>query len=138
MRIIGIGSPFGADQLGWRAVDLLDSVASFDWELIKLDRPGSDLIRYFANVSELVLIDAVQSDACPGNPLLLEISNLSSLSCRTSTHGFGVGEALRMAAELALLPDKLRLIGIETGPDPSRLPEIRVDKLLHLLRPQIG
>ncbi|MEN8179511.1 MAG: hydrogenase maturation protease [Pseudomonadota bacterium] len=135
-RVIGIGSPFGADQLGWQAIDLLHNSPLGDCELIKLDRPGSDLIRYFEAVDDLVLIDAVQSDQTPGSPLRLDVADLSSVECRTSTHGFGVAEALQMAEQLALLPDKLLLIGIETGPDLTHTPEIRLDHLLSLLKYQ--
>ncbi len=133
-RIIGIGSPFGADQLGWRAIDQLRNAPMIDAELIKLDRPGSELIRYFAAVDNLVLIDAVQSDRAPGSLMRLEVADLTSVACRTSTHGFGVAEALQMAEQLGLLPKNLLLIGIETGADLSQIPEIRQDQLIGLLQ----
>lgn len=138
-RIIGIGSPFGADQLGWRAIDLLYNTPQLNAELLKLDRPGSELIRYFSQVADLVLIDAVQAGRePPGTPIRLEARELSSIGCRTSTHGFGVSEALQMAGQLGLMPDKLLLIGIETGNDLSLLPEIKSDRLIRLLASHIG
>ena len=116
----------------------MQTVPAHDWELIKLDRPGSDLVRYISDHDDLVLIDAVQSGAEPGDLMPLQVADLQSLECRTSSHGFGVAEALRMAEQLALLPHRLCIIGIETGPDLSRLPVIRLEKLLQLLRSRTG
>jgi hydrogenase maturation protease len=131
-RIIGIGSPFGADQLGWHAIDLLHSKLTA-CELIKLDRPGSDLIRYFQGWEDVVLIDAVKAGQSPGNTLILEIKDLACAVCQTSSHGFGVADALNMAAELNQLPARLLLIGVEAGDDMSTIPEIEPAQLIGLL-----
>ena len=132
-RIIGVGSPFGADQLGWRAIDLLHEAELPDCELIKLDRPGSQLIQHFEGVQDIVLIDAVQADQQPGRAIRLGRNALSLAACQTSGHGFGVAEALEMAAQLGLLPERLLLIGIQTGADLSVIPELSGDELLSLL-----
>ncbi|MEN8166826.1 MAG: hydrogenase maturation protease [Pseudomonadota bacterium] len=131
-RIIGIGSPFGADQLGWRAIDLLQTELT-GCELIKLDRPGSDLIRYFQGLDDVVLIDAVQAGRSPGSARRLEMEDLSNAECQTSSHGFGVADALRMAARLDLLPPQLILIGVETGGDLTSIPDIELEQLAGLL-----
>ncbi len=128
-RIIGIGSPFGADQLGWSAIDLLQTELP-DCELIKLDRPGSDLIRYFQGLDDVVLIDAVQAGQSPGSVLRLEVEDLALTECQTSSHGFGVADALKMAAELNLSPKKLLLIGLEAGSDLTSVPEIELQQLM--------
>lgn len=128
-RIIGIGSPFGADQLGWSAIDLLQTELT-DCELIKLDRPGSDLIRYFQGLDDVVLIDAVQAGQSPGSVLRLEVEDLALSECQTSSHGFGVADALKMAAELNLSPKKLLLIGLEAGSDLTSVPEIELEQLV--------
>ena len=132
-RIIGVGSPFGADQLGWRAIDLLQMLALSDCELIKLDRPGADLIRYLEGRDEVVIIDAVQAGESPGRLLRLEQDDLAAVACQTSSHGFGVAETLAMAAKLGALPARLTLLGIETGPDLSVLPEFSNTELLNLI-----
>jgi hydrogenase maturation protease len=133
-RILGIGSPFGADQAGWRAVDLLSEAGDLsDCELIKLDRPGSELLRYLEDVEDLVLIDAVLADGAWGTVVRLERDALSLAACRTSSHGFGVAEALQLADRLELLPLRLSLIGIRVGPDLEAVPEISRDQLLRLL-----
>ena len=133
-RIIGIGSPFGADQLGWQAIDLLSNTSLIECELIKLDRPGSELIRYFDMDKALVLIDAVQADGIPGTPMPLKMSDLSGIHCQTSSHGIGVAEALQMAELLGLIPHTMLLIGIATGSDLTRVPEIDQEQLMALVQ----
>ena len=132
-RIIGIGSPFGADQLGWRAIDLLKAEDLPGCELIKLDRPGSDLIRHFDAAEAIVLIDAIQADRVPGNMRRLDQTDLLAHSCLTSSHGIGVAEALELARQLDLLPEHLQLIGIEAGKDLNLIPGIDKVQLLSLI-----
>jgi hydrogenase maturation protease len=132
-RIIGIGSPFGADQAGWRAIELLDEADLADCELIRLDRPGSGLLNYFEGAEDVVLIDAVLADEAPGSAVRLQRDNLSAAACRTSSHGFGVAEALQLAARLEVLPPRLLLIGIQVGPDLDVVPQLSRDQLLSLI-----
>jgi hydrogenase maturation protease len=131
-RVIGIGSPFGADQAAWRAIDLLQGADLTGCELIKLDRPGSDLLHYFEGVEDVVLIDAVLADQAPGTAVSLQRDALALAACRTSSHGFGVAEALQLAARLELLPPRLLLIGIQVGPNLDLVPEISKAQLLSL------
>ena len=132
-RIIGIGSPFGADRAGWRAIDLLSEAGLSDCELLKLDRPGSELLRYLEDAQDVVLIDAVLDGQKPGTAIRLQTDALSLAACRTSSHGFGVAEALQLAERLELLPSRLLLIGIQIGADLELIPEISKDQLLSLL-----
>jgi len=132
-RVLGIGSPFGADQAGWHAIDLLAEAGLTDCELIKLDRPGSELLRYFEDTQDLVLIDALLADGAPGSAVCLPRDALALAACRTSSHGFGVAEALQLAERLDLLPPHLLLIGIRVGPDLTHVPGLSRDQLLSLL-----
>ncbi|MES9852411.1 MAG: hydrogenase maturation protease [Candidatus Thiodiazotropha sp. L084R] len=123
-RIIGIGSPFGADQLGWLAIDHLQTCQLTGCELIKLDRPGSGLLDYFRGVDHVVLIDALISSGSFGDVKLIEPDELEDCDGLTSCHGFGVAEALGLADQLGLLPSKISLIGIHAQSDLSRLPSL--------------
>ncbi|MBL3600116.1 MAG: hydrogenase maturation protease [gamma proteobacterium endosymbiont of Lamellibrachia anaximandri] len=133
IRVIGIGSPFGADQLGWLAIEALQEVALPDLELIRLDRPGSGLLRYFEDVERVLLIDAVATDSEPGEVKLLNPADLSQSSCLTSSHGFGVAEALALAKTLETLPAELWVAGIAAGSDRSSVPGLNRQQLLDLL-----
>ncbi|MBL3590043.1 MAG: hydrogenase maturation protease [gamma proteobacterium endosymbiont of Lamellibrachia anaximandri] len=133
IRVIGIGSSFGADQLGWLAIEALQEVALPDLELIRLDRPGSGLLRYFEDVERVLLIDAVATDSEPGEVKLLNPADLSQASCLTSSHGFGVAEALALAKTLETLPAELWVAGIAAGNDHSSVPDLNKQQLLDLL-----
>jgi hydrogenase maturation protease len=122
IRIIGIGSPFGADQLGWLAIEHLQTCRLADCELIKLDRPGSGLLAYFQGAEQVVLIDALQSPGRAGEVVAVSVDELANCVGLTSCHGFGVAEAISLAARLGNLPDRLDLLGIYTPKDLSGIP----------------
>ncbi|MCU7906833.1 MAG: hydrogenase maturation protease [Candidatus Thiodiazotropha sp. (ex Epidulcina cf. delphinae)] len=134
IRLIGVGSPFGADRLGWLAIDYLERCSLPGCELIKLDRPGSALLDYFRGETELVLIDAVRLDDTPGGVALFQPAELERLSCLTSSHGLGVAEAVSLAAQLGELPAGLHVIGIQAGADLSRPPLLDGSALETLVR----
>ena len=72
IRVIGLGSPFGDDRVGWRVIRLLNGRLPGPVDLVALDRPGSTLINWMQGVEHLVLIDAVRSGAPPGDMIRLD------------------------------------------------------------------
>jgi hydrogenase maturation protease len=134
IRIIGVGSPFGMDQAGWLAIDYLQSCQFDDCELIKLDRPGSGLLGYLQDVDQVVVIDALNSSGQAGEVKLLERDELAQSQELTSSHGFGVAEALALADQLGALPQRISLLGIHTGEDPNRPPELDQVSLEQLIK----
>lgn len=122
LAIIGIGSPFGEDQLGWRALRYLrDNVAPGDsGEFIEMDRPGACLIESLREYQAVILIDALSSDSSEDAKepiLLLDARDLARDGGRCSSHGFGVAESLALAAALAELPSELSIFGLRRGGD---------------------
>ncbi|MEW8029009.1 MAG: hydrogenase maturation protease [Candidatus Thiodiazotropha sp.] len=132
-RILGIGSPFGADRLAWLAIDHLAGMVWKDCELLKLDRPGSRLVSYFQGVEQVVIIDAVRLSDKPGSVISIDLETMQQLECPTSSHGFGVAEALALAGQLGELPSRLHVVGIQTGEDAGRLPTIDLPMLTKLV-----
>ena len=72
--VVGIGSPFGADQLGWQIIEELRQHPKLKaWpekqvQLLYRDRPGVSLIQDLKNSQYAILIDAVDDEAAePGN-----------------------------------------------------------------------
>ncbi len=116
-KIICIGSPFGDDQFGAWAYEELSRVIDHNAaELLYLDRPGTRLIGELDGVDDLILIDAVKSGATVGTVLRIEGEDIyRHLACHTSTHGFGVADALKLAQRLGKLPSNLILLGVEAG-----------------------
>ena len=133
-RLLGVGSPFGADRLAWEALDHLAERGFGECELIKLDRPGSGLLDWFDGVEHVILLDALALDSDAGQPRLLDPGELQRLSPGTSSHGFGVAQALDLAARLDQLPRRVDIVGIATGADLSSLPDLDTQALESLVR----
>ncbi|NWG38387.1 MAG: hydrogenase maturation protease [Hydrogenophilaceae bacterium] len=115
-RIIGIGSPLGDDQAGWRVIDALKGRLPPEIELIKLDRPGTGLIPLLENTRHAILIDAMQGGAALGT--IRHFSKAEWAICQQglSSHSVDMVDALKLAKELGALPETIELYGIEIGP----------------------
>lgn len=116
-KIICLGSPFGDDQFGAWAYQELSRLIDFSGvELIYLDRPGMRLIPLLEGVEQLILVDSVKSGAVPGAVLRMEGADICRYVARhTSTHGFGLAEAMALAERLGYLPRSVILLGVEAG-----------------------
>ena len=126
IAVIGVGSPFGADQLGWRVVDCLQqtnipkSKTGQKVDLYKLDRPGSGVIDQLQGAHAAILKDAVISEQLEGNQLVVlsidELLNLIDNDMNRfrliSSHEFGLAEAIQLAKSLNVLPEKTTLVGL--------------------------
>jgi hydrogenase maturation protease len=115
VRILGIGSPSGDDQAGWLTVDALLAAGLDGVVLEKLDRPGASLISLLDGASWVILVDAMQGGAQPGQIRRFDRKDWPTYRHGLSSHGFGVLEALSLAQALGSLPPRLDLYGIEMG-----------------------
>jgi hydrogenase maturation protease len=129
--MLGIGSPFGDDRAGWLVGQIVaQSAAAFGMNLdvVTLDRPGVSLLHVLADCSEAIVVDAMVSGAEPGRIHRLDLSALEGMAGGSrSTHGFGLADALRLAAAMEGLPPRLRIYGIEIdprAPGPTPSPEV--------------
>ena len=114
-RLIGIGSPFGADRLGWQAADRLAPLLPPGVETLTLDRPGPALLTYLEGLDRACLIDAARGDRPPGHLYHLQPEKLSTATASPSTHALGLAEALALGGQLRLLPPRLLVLAVETG-----------------------
>lgn len=124
-RVIGVGSPFGADRAGWEAIEALrrsDFVTRFPKvELEIADRPGNRLIARFSGVPRVAIVDALLGGE-PGRLRVVAPRELAESEANYSSHGFGVAETVALADALGELPAHLLLVGIEVGNDLQRSP----------------
>jgi hydrogenase maturation protease len=129
VRIVGIGSPFGEDRLGWEAIAALEAAGLADngeVELQRLDRPGPALIASLTDAEHVVLIDALKTSETGAPVRRVEPRALAGCGCASwSGHGLGVAESLELASTLGLTPPKLDVLGIVVpgGDCHSHLPE---------------
>ncbi len=122
MRIIGIGSPFGADRLGWLVIDALQAAALPPGiELVHCRQP-IELPGLLTGCRRAILVDALIGGHPPGSLHRLGYSELATAGLGISSHGFGVGEAVQLAATLGNLPAELVVLGMEVG-SPERVLE---------------
>ena len=117
--VIGVGSPFERDRIGWDVIDALSADESLvealgeGVEFLKLDRPGSRLVEVMSGAERVVLIDAVQGSV-DGAVLRLKPEDLLENNCLVSSHGFGVAEALGLASAMRVLPENVEIFGIDS------------------------
>lgn len=122
IRVIGVGSPFGDDRLGWAAAEslqhssLLRELEAGRVAISTLDRPGALLPMHWRNADIVILLDAVRSGAAPGTRHRLDMGDLAGVGAPCSSHGFGMVSAIELARVLGDMPARLLLRGIEADP----------------------
>ncbi|MEW6612442.1 MAG: hydrogenase maturation protease [Pseudomonadota bacterium] len=129
VRVLGIGSPWGDDRIGWLAAEALrPMVTDAAVEIRVLDRPGATLVAHLGDAEAVLLLDAVQGGGTPGR--LHRVAGPAIAACARAplaTHGFGVAEALALAAALGHLPRRLCLLGVEiAASQPAAAPSAPV------------
>ena len=122
VHVIGVGSPSGDDWVGWELAERLRTSESLsawgDRVSVSLhDRPGAALLQAWKGSGLVILLDAVRSGAAPGTPHRLDSSQLRNQPKILSTRGFGLAEAVQLAAALDALPESLLFFGLEASPE---------------------
>jgi hydrogenase maturation protease len=119
--VLGVGSPFGDDRVGWEVVTALDAALQTQAAratgvlTLACDRPGAALVNAFHGVEHLIIVDAACiPGAVTGRVQWLAESSLDG-SGSASTHGFGVGQALALARMLRWAPARIDVLGVCGG-----------------------
>lgn len=119
IKVLGIGSPFGNDQIGWEIIELLKQRKHIQQYIPKFlsieshDRPGVRLLEIMKEANTIFLIDAVVSDNAIGTIYRFENEEIKELKCLLSTHGIGVAQTLELGRALNQLPNHIIFYGIE-------------------------
>lgn len=98
IRIIGLGSPHGDDQVGWRVIEDLRR-ADINAGLLALDRPGPALLNDLGDCRRVILIDACDGGWQGGeirHLTLAQLLNGAELQ-QQSSHQLGLAETLQLA-----------------------------------------
>jgi hydrogenase maturation protease len=121
VRIVGLGSPFGDDRLGWDAIDALQALhATGGAELHRIATPSNELLPLLQGARRVILVDAVANGEPPGRLVRCGSDALRRGRGGVSSHGVSVDTVLDLAEVLEQLPDELLLIGLAIDPDASR------------------
>lgn len=114
VRVIGIGSPHGADRSGWLLIEALREAGLEqrfpDMSLQQCTVPAH-LVSLLQGSRLAILVDAVEG--VPGSVTRLLPEDLAGCDSLYALHGFGVAEALGLVA--ALLDPAPRVVLFAVG-----------------------
>ncbi len=119
VQIIGVGSPFGGDQIALNVINtlkpLLDEKNIPFKQCEYFDRPGLYLLEKIEKDHPLILIDAVMNGGKnPGDIYRFnDLSHFHIDSKQLSSHHFGLAETLALGQSCQRLPKHICIFGIE-------------------------
>jgi hydrogenase maturation protease len=114
--LIGVGNAYREDDgAGLAVIEQLRAVLPEGIEIVPCEDEPSRLIDAWHGASAAVVVDAVSSGAVPGTLHRFDASEAAvpGRVFRSSTHAFGVGEAIELARALGKLPPRIVVYGIE-------------------------
>jgi len=115
--VVGVGNPWrGDDAAGLEVADRVRARAR--GVLVEtLEGDASALVHLWAGHDDVALVDAASSGAPPGTLHELRDGDgtLPAAALRSSSHAFGVADAVGLAAALGRLPPRLEIYAIEGG-----------------------
>ena len=113
--VVGVGNPWRGDdaaglEVAARVRGRAESVA-----VETLEGDASALVHLWAGHDDVALVDAASSGAPPGTLHELRAGDgaLPAGALRSSTHAFGVADAVSLAAAIGRLPARLEIYAIE-------------------------
>ncbi|MEJ2392889.1 MAG: hydrogenase maturation protease [Gammaproteobacteria bacterium] len=127
VAVIGIGSPYGADRLGWDVVERMrtDDDREVDYEC--WNGPLTGLVQRFQELDAVILVDAALNDEPVGLCRMLTSTQLAGQGLCWSSHGLGLADAVALGRALHALPARLIIVAAEVGdPTLSAPPEVAV------------
>jgi hydrogenase maturation protease len=142
IRVIGIGSPHGDDQVGWRLVKELGIPEGPSVRSSLIATP-MDLLDTLDGADILVLVDACVAGLSPGTVIVRDWPCDCDERGTESSHGLGVDVVLRLAESLGRLPRRVKLFGVQSsgseplagfGPEVERAWPTIVEQLRKLIR----
>jgi len=114
--VLGLGSAFGDDRIGWAAVDRLARAGVAAAIPV---RDGVELLLALEGADEVIVIDASRPAGCPGRVGCFEWPSRELLDeALWSTHGLGLTAALQMAEALGRLPRRVTIYTVEADASP--------------------
>lgn len=136
VRVIGIGSPFGNDSIGWQVIEklkqqhMLTTLLPERIDLIEADRPGINLIQMLQGARFVILVDAILDTSQHGAVVRVSTHQLINARNSLSSHGLDVASAIALADKLQVLPEKLLIIGLSVHNEKADpMDEGSIDKL---------
>jgi hydrogenase maturation protease len=118
LRVIGVGNRWRSDDAaGLEVVARLRGTLPDAVELLEREGEPTSLIDAWSGAEAVWIVDAVSSGVPPGTLHRLDAAEreLPAEVFRTSTHHFGLAEAVELARAVGALPPRLVVFGIEAA-----------------------
>ena len=116
MILIGVGNGWrGDDGAGLALARRVRELAPAGVEVREVEGDATALVDAWSGAEHVVVVDAAQSGAAPGSVRRFDARSrpLPVRSLRSSTHAFGVSDAVELARSLDRLPGRLDVYAIE-------------------------
>lgn len=113
--IVGIGNQYrGDDGAGWAVIDGLPASVGSSIKLVKLRGDIAALIEIFSSYAKVYVVDACLGSSLVGTWQRIDLHQqaIPNENPQTSTHGFGLSQAISIAKNLDQLPEKLILYAL--------------------------
>lgn len=114
--VIGVGSRWRRDDgAGLAVARRLREAASEQLRILEHEGDQAALIDVWQAGEDVAIVDAAASGAAPGTIHRFDVvaARLPARLCRSSTHAFGVAEAIELARTLERLPASVTVYAIE-------------------------
>ncbi|MCK5285552.1 MAG: hydrogenase maturation protease [Alphaproteobacteria bacterium] len=118
LLIIGIGNRMRCDDsAGPETIDILKEKLSIEADFLEERGEPASIMESWKGRDKVILIDCVIAGKPPGHIHYLDLSNtpLPDEMGKTSSHAFGLAEAVELSRAMKKLPKKLFFYGIEGG-----------------------
>lgn len=140
--VIGLGTAFGDDRIGWEVVARLPAALPAGVRCCTTSDPLS-VIEAPVGCELLIVIDACNGAGLPGTVHRFEWPDARLVTVESmSSHGVGLAEALDLAATLGRLPPKAVILSVEgvhggSGLRPSSTVEAAISEIISLVLAEI-
>lgn len=113
--IIGVGNPLRRDDGLGRAAARAIREGAPGLRVLELEGEGAALLEAWAGADVVIVIDAVRGGSAPGTVYRFEppADRLPRTFASTSTHAFGLPDAVELGQTLGQLPRRLIVYGVQ-------------------------
>jgi len=118
ITLFGVGNTLrGDDGIGVVLARSVGALSPRRFTVCECTGEPAALIQQWSGVEAAMLFDAVHSGGAPGAIFRVDVAETSLPDAfqQTSTHGFGVAEAVELARALGVLPGRLLVYGVEAA-----------------------
>ena len=116
--VVGVGNALcGDDAVGIAVAERLRGRVPTDVDVVECEQEPSRLLDAWGGADLAYVVDACASGVAPGTVHRFDVSDhsLPARVFRSSTHAFGVGDAVELARALDRLPRRVVVYGVEGG-----------------------